>query len=59
LKSNTAEVYKKFVKEYMLYELEAEGLNMNASFEHLVGGYESQYYSYLWSEVYSQGLEFN
>ena len=35
LKSDTADVYKRFVKEYMLYELEAEGLNMNASFEHL------------------------
>jgi hypothetical protein len=34
-KSNTAEIYKKFVKEYMHYELEADGLNMNASFEHL------------------------
>jgi hypothetical protein len=46
-KSDSAKIYKEFVKEYMLYELEDEGLNMNASFEHLVGGYESQYYSYL------------
>ncbi|CAF0714449.1 unnamed protein product [Brachionus calyciflorus] len=54
--SNTAEVYKKFCKEYMLQDLEAEGLNMNAAFEHLTGGYEAQYYSYLWSEVYSEDM---
>jgi thimet oligopeptidase len=53
---NTAEVYKKFTKEFMMLELEAEGLNMNASFGHLTGGYEAQYYSYLWSEVYSQDM---
>ncbi len=40
-KSDTAQIYKDFVKEYMLYELEEEGLNMNASFEHLVGGYDT------------------
>jgi hypothetical protein len=34
-KSNTAEIYKKFTEEYMQLKLEEEGLNMNASFEHL------------------------
>ncbi len=43
----TADIFKKYTKEYMLLDLEAEGLNMNASFEHLTGGYEAQYYSYL------------
>jgi len=55
-KSDTAQIYKQFSKEYMMYDLEDEGLNMNASFEHLVGGYEAQYYSYLWSEVYSADM---
>ena len=32
---DTAEVFKNLTKEYMMLELEAEGLNMNASFEHL------------------------
>jgi thimet oligopeptidase len=55
-KSNTAEIYKKFTEDYMQLQLESDDLNMNASFEHLVGGYESQYYSYLWSEVYSADM---
>jgi Zn-dependent oligopeptidase len=54
--SDSAKIYQQFMKDYMLFDLEGEGLNMNASFEHLVGGYEAQYYSYLWSEVYSQDM---
>ena len=48
-------VYERISREVMLIPIPAETYPQ-ASFGHLMGGYDSGYYGYLWSEVYAQDL---
>ncbi len=52
---DTADLWKKMTK-IMKFENMPDGTNPAADFGHLFGGYESSYYGYLWSQVYSADL---
>ena len=52
---NSFAVVKDFTKELIGFDV-MENTNDIASFGHLMHGYDSQYYSYLWSLVYAKDL---
>jgi len=52
---NTTETYEKLMKSIMLIPM-SPGVHPQASFGHLMGGYDSGYYGYLWARVISSDL---
>jgi thimet oligopeptidase len=54
-KTDTTKIYEKMMKKISLVPMSA-GTHPQASFGHLMGGYEAGYYSYLWSELIAADL---
>lgn len=53
--ADTTEIYRKLMKEISLIPM-MDGVYPQASFGHLMGGYEAGYYSYLWAKVITMDL---
>ncbi|MFZ2957569.1 MAG: M3 family metallopeptidase [Candidatus Ozemobacteraceae bacterium] len=53
--TQTTEFYKKLQKDVMIIPM-SEGTHPQASFGHLMGGYDSGYYGYLWARIISSDL---
>ncbi|MBF0548478.1 MAG: Zn-dependent oligopeptidase [Candidatus Riflebacteria bacterium] len=53
--NDTTETYKKLMPEVMLSPM-SEGTHPQASFGHLMGGYDAGYYGYLWARAISSDL---
>jgi Zn-dependent oligopeptidase len=53
--SDTTRTYARYAREVSLIPM-SEGTHPEASFGHLMGGYDAGYYGYLWSKVYAQDM---
>ncbi|KII61322.1 Thimet oligopeptidase [Thelohanellus kitauei] len=53
--ADTFKVYHDCLKKYLEME-PTPGTNFAAAFGHMCGGYDAQYYGYLWSQVYSYDM---
>ncbi len=53
--SDTTALYARVAEDVSLIPM-TEGTHPEASFGHLMGGYDAGYYGYLWSKVYAQDM---
>ncbi|XP_077498525.1 thimet oligopeptidase-like [Amblyomma americanum] len=53
--AETAGLFRKIQEQLLGYKPQ-DGTNFSANFGHLMGGYDAQYYGYLWSQVFSADL---